>query len=141
MRGVATSSRTATPGHAEPTNPSRPNRPPETLKNITATRAPNRSAGRDVTTSGGRARHPKRPRAPRPPTAADRRSRTAPPRPRHPIPLDVLSGEHAAGRPRFESLHLAAQCGDGARYGVLWRARHHASRDAAHARAGWDDAR
>src|SRR5207247_10479297 len=41
--GVATSSRTATPGPTDPTSPSKPNGPPETVKNITATRGPSRS--------------------------------------------------------------------------------------------------
>src|SRR6058998_1223648 len=46
MSGVVTSNRTATPGPTEPTSPSRPNGPPETVKNITATRGPSRNAGR-----------------------------------------------------------------------------------------------
>src|SRR5213592_4217692 len=41
--GVATSSRTATPGPTDPTSPSKPNGPPETVKNITATRGPSLS--------------------------------------------------------------------------------------------------
>src|SRR5437867_7296790 len=41
--GVATSSRTATPGPTDPTSPSKPNGPPETVKYITATRGPSRS--------------------------------------------------------------------------------------------------
>src|SRR6266581_2298400 len=45
MRGVATSRRIATPGPTDPTRPSKPNGPPETVKNITATRGPSRSAG------------------------------------------------------------------------------------------------
>src|SRR6266568_4719414 len=45
MRGVATSRRIATPGPTDPTSPSKPNGPPETVKNITATRGPSRSAG------------------------------------------------------------------------------------------------
>src|SRR5436309_2834888 len=41
--GVATSSRPAPPGPTDPTSPSKPNGPPETVKNITATRGPSRS--------------------------------------------------------------------------------------------------
>src|SRR2546428_7773698 len=43
MRGVATSSSSATPGPTDPTSPSKPNGPPETVKNITATRGPSLS--------------------------------------------------------------------------------------------------
>src|SRR5438046_476944 len=43
MSGVATSSRIATPGPTDPTSPSKPNGPPETVKNITATRGPSLS--------------------------------------------------------------------------------------------------
>src|SRR2546422_2031372 len=62
MSGVATSSRFATPGPTEPTSPSKPNGPPETVKNITATRGPKRRAdGRRVTGACGRAPHPSSP--------------------------------------------------------------------------------
>src|SRR5207247_9290012 len=40
---VASGSRTATPGPTDPTSPSKPNGPPETVKYITATRGPSRS--------------------------------------------------------------------------------------------------
>src|SRR5205809_6214421 len=45
MSGVATSSRIATPGPTDPTSPSKPNGPPETVKNITATRPPTAAPG------------------------------------------------------------------------------------------------
>src|SRR5256885_16303629 len=43
MSGVVTSNRPATPGPTDPTSPSKPNGPPETVKNITATRGPSLS--------------------------------------------------------------------------------------------------
>src|SRR2546423_4999891 len=63
-RGVATSSNNATPGPTEPTSPSKPNGPPDTVKNITATRGPRRRAdGRRVTGAWDRAQRPATERA------------------------------------------------------------------------------
>src|SRR2546429_794131 len=64
MRGVAPSSSPATPGPTEPTSPSKPNGPPDTVKNITATRGPRRRAdGRRVTGACDRAQRPATERA------------------------------------------------------------------------------